>query len=107
MTKLTGKQIRYLRGLGHHLNPVVMIGKGEIGENVITSMEDALGVHELIKVRIQEGCEMDRGEVAAVIAEKTGAAVVQILGKTILLFRPSDQKKIELPPSTPSPQTRS
>lgn len=97
MTQLTGKQVRYLRGLGHHLSPVVMIGKGELGESVIASVEEALSTHELIKVKIQEGCEMDRREVAQILAEQTGAAVAQILGKTILLFRTSDQQKIELP----------
>jgi len=95
--ELTGKQNRYLRGLGHHLNPVVMIGKGELGDNVIASIEEALTAHELIKIKVQEGCEMDRKEVAAVLAEQTGAAIAQILGKTILLFRPSDQGKITLP----------
>jgi len=97
MMELTGKQNRYLRGLGHHLNPVVMIGKGELGDNVIASIEEALTAHELIKIKVQEGCEMDRKEVAAVLAEQTGAAIAQILGKTILLFRPSDQGKITLP----------
>ncbi len=97
MMELTGKQSRYLRGMGHHLNPVVMIGKGELGDNVIASIEEALTAHELIKIKIQEGCEMDRKEVATVLAEQTGAAIAQILGKTILLFRPSDQGKITLP----------
>jgi RNA-binding protein len=97
MTNLTGKQLRYLRGLGHHLHPVVMIGKGEIGENVVASVEEALTSHELIKVKLQEGCEMDRREAAEILAGQTGAIVAQILGKTILLYREGDPKKIELP----------
>ncbi len=97
MTKLTGKQGRFLKGLGHHLNPVVMVGKEEVTPALLTSLEEALRVHELIKVRVQEGCVMDRKEVAALLAKESGAAVVQVLGRTILLYRPAEERKIELP----------
>jgi len=97
MQKLTGKQVRHLRGLGHHLHPVVMIGKEEISESLIRSVEEALDAHELIKIKLQEGYLMDRKEAAEILAERTGAAVIQILGKTILLFRRSPAEKIEMP----------
>jgi RNA-binding protein len=97
MQKLTGKQVRHLRGLGHHLHPVVMIGKEEVSDALIRSVEEALDAHELIKVKLQEGCLMDRKEVAESLAERTAAAVVQVLGKTILLFRRGVEEKIELP----------
>lgn len=97
MKKLAGKQIRFLRGLGHHLHPVVMIGKEEVSEALLTSVGEALEVHELIKVKLQEGCLMDRREVAEILAEQTGAAVVQVLGKTILLYRRAQEPKIDLP----------
>ena len=94
---LTGKQSRFLRGLGHHLNPIVMIGRGELSDAVLRSTDEALKVHELIKVRLQEGCDLDRHEVATELAEKSGAQVAQILGKTFLLYREAEEKKITLP----------
>lgn len=97
MQKLTGRQIRHLRGLGHHLNPVVMVGKEEVSDALIKSVEEALDTHELIKIRIQEGCLRDRKEVAEILADRTGAVVVQILGNTFLLFRRSPERKVELP----------
>ncbi len=97
MKELTGKQVRFLRGLGHHLKPVVMVGKEEISEKLLASVEEALLAHELIKVKLQEGCELDRHEVAEALAGRTGAAVAQLLGKTILLYRPSESRKINLP----------
>lgn len=105
MQILTGKQVRFLRGLGHHLNPVVLVGKEEITDSLLASVESALNTHELIKVKLQEGCLLDRREVAEILSQKTGSAVAQILGKTILLFRQSEQRKIELPKN--KPQTRS
>ncbi|BCR04985.1 RNA-binding protein [Desulfuromonas versatilis] len=97
MKALTGKQVRFLRGLGHHLKPVVMIGKSEISEKLLESVEEALLAHELIKVKLQEGCDLDRHEVAEILVGHTGAAVAQLLGKTILLYRPSESGKINLP----------
>jgi RNA-binding protein len=97
MQQLTGKQVRFLRGLGHHLQPVVMIGKEALSDAVLASLEEALATHELIKVKLQEGCPLDRREAATILAEKTGSAVAQVLGKTILLYRQGEGRKINLP----------
>lgn len=94
---LTGKQARYLRGLGHSLRPIVMLGRQEITDSIRTALDEALSAHELVKVKLQEGCLLDRHEAAGQLAAATGAAVAQILGKTILLYRPSDKKLITLP----------
>jgi RNA-binding protein len=95
--QLTGKQNRYLRGLGHGLQPYVMIGKQHLSEEVVKAADEALEKHELIKVRIQEGCLEDRKTVAAELAAETGSSVVQILGNTFLLYRPGQEKIITLP----------
>jgi RNA-binding protein len=94
---LTGKQARYLRGLGHALRPTVMLGRQELSETVIAALDEALTAHELIKVKLQEGCLLDRRDAAEQLAVATGAAVAQVLGKTILLYRPSDKQLITLP----------
>jgi RNA-binding protein len=98
--QLTGKQNRFLRGLGHSLKPFVMIGKQHLSEEVIKATNEALDTHELIKVKIQEGCLEDRRVVATELGSVTGAAVVQVLGKTFLLYRPSEDKIINLPKSS-------
>lgn len=95
--KLTGKQARFLRGLGHKLQPVVMIGKQEVSEEVVAAVDEALTAHELIKVKLQEGCLTDRRVVAEELAQETSAAVAQVLGKTILLYRASEECLIKLP----------
>ena len=95
--KLTGKQARYLRGLGHKLQPVIMIGKHEVTDDVVKATDEALEAHELIKVKLQEGCLTDRKDVAAELSERTSSAVAQVLGKTILLYRPGEPPLIKLP----------
>lgn len=96
-SQLTGKQNRFLRGLGHGLKPYVMIGKHHLNEEVVKTTNEALEAHELIKVKIQEGCLEDRKIVASELASVTGSVVVQVLGKTFLLYRPSEEKIINLP----------
>jgi RNA-binding protein len=95
--QLTGNQNRFLRGLGHGLRPFVMIGKQHLSDDVIKATNEALKAHELIKVRIQEGCMVDRKTVASELAAATGSAVAQILGSTFLLYRPSEEPTITLP----------
>lgn len=97
LSQLTGKQNRFLRGLGHGLKPYVMIGKHHLNEEVVKTTNEALEAHELIKVKIQEGCLEDRKIVASELASVTGSVVVQVLGKTFLLYRPSEEKIINLP----------
>lgn len=94
---LTGKQKRFLRGLGHGLKPVVMVGKNEVNDALAVETAAALAGHELIKVKVLESCEMDRHEVAEKLAKASGADVAQILGRTILLYRRAEEPKIELP----------
>jgi len=94
---LTGKQNRYLRGLGHGIKPVVMIGRHHLNDDVVSATDEALATHELIKVKLQEGCLEDRKVVAAELAQRTGAAVAQILGRTFLLYRPAEEPVIKLP----------
>lgn len=99
--KLTGKQVRFLRGLGHHLKPLVLVGREEITDKLISSVEAVLNTRELIKVKVQNNCAMDRKEVAEALSSACGAAVAQVLGRTILLYRENpdldNDKRLKLP----------
>jgi RNA-binding protein len=87
---LTAKQRRQLRALGHHLEPVLIVGQSGVTEGVIAAVEQALHDHELIKVKINEGPD-DRHEAAKKLAEGTNAELVQLLGRTTLLFKKREE----------------
>lgn len=91
---LGGKQKRHLRSLGHSLKPVVMIGRKDLDDNLIAETRAALACHELIKVKLMEGCNLDRHEASSMLAESTGSEVAQLLGKTFLLYRAADDKPV-------------
>ena len=46
---LTSKQRAYLRGLANPIETILMIGKGEITDNIVKQADDALKARELIK----------------------------------------------------------
>lgn len=94
---LTGKQKRFLRGIGHGLKPVILVGKGEVNEALIKETDDALESHELIKVKILESCFLDRHEVAEQLVEGTRSELAQVLGRTLLLYRKAKEAKMQLP----------
>jgi RNA-binding protein len=83
---LDGKSRRKLRALGHHLDPVVLIGHQGVTDAIVAAVDQALHDHELVKVKVNEG-PADRHEAADALAAQTGSEVAQVLGKTLLLFR--------------------
>ena len=95
---LSGKQRRYLRGLGHELKVTVQLGKGGIDDGVIAAVNQALEDHELIKLKVGEAAGVDRHDAADELATKTNSEVAQVLGNTVLLYRARDEKpEIKLP----------
>jgi len=95
---LTGKQRRHLRALGHPLTPVAQIGKSGLTDAFVAAVDQALATHELVKLRLLPAAELDRHTAADELAARTGAEVAQVLGQTILLYRPDpDDPRIELP----------
>ena len=95
---LTGKQNQYLRSLGHHLDALVQIGKNGVTESVTAAVHQALLDHELIKIRIHAEAPSDRYDTADALAAELKAEVAQVLGRTILLYRPHpSEPKMKLP----------
>jgi RNA-binding protein len=95
---LAGKAARYLRGLGHHLDPVIQIGKEGITDGLVAATREALLAHELVKVRVLAEAPIDRKDAGQELADRAGAALAQTLGRTLLLYKRHPQKpKIVLP----------
>lgn len=95
---LTGKQKRYLRSLAHHLDPIFQVGKGGVNDHLIRHIEEALEARELIKVSVLNNSLEEARDIAPELAERSGAELVQVIGKTIVLYKESKENKtIELP----------
>lgn len=76
----------------------MQIGKDGIDDGVVAAVDRALTDHELVKVKVGEGADLDRQEAAEAIAQRTHSEVAQVLGNTLLLYRADpDDPAIILP----------
>ena len=95
---LNSKQRAYLRGLANNLETILIIGKGEITNNIIMQADTALTARELIKGKRLESSAYSARECADLLAEQCGADVVQVIGSKFILYRPNpDEPVITLP----------
>ena len=97
--KLTVKQRQYLKGLAHALEPVVMIGDKGLSSGVIKEVNNSLNAHELIKVRVLGDDRQLRISLIDELCNLTNAALVQHIGKLLVLYRAAEKAKITLPKS--------
>lgn len=99
MKSLSGSQRTYLRGLAHSLRPVIQVGKNGITPELINAVDEALGFHELIKIKFVDFKE-ERKELSVQISEKTSSEAVGMIGNIAIFYReqPDEEKrKIKLP----------
>jgi RNA-binding protein len=95
---LSDTQRRHLRGLAHHLKPVVMVGQDGLKATVLAEVDAALTAHELIKVKVAAADREERAALIAEIAAASGAERVQSIGHVAVLFRRNPKKpKVALP----------
>ena len=95
---MTSKQRSYLKGLAMNIEPIFQIGKSSLTPEFTESIMEALEARELIKISVLKNCMDEPKELAQVLAERTHSDVVQVIGKKIVLYKESkNKKKIELP----------
>ena len=90
--ELTSKQRAQLRAMANSLEPIVIIGKDGIGENLVKQANDALEARELIKCRVLENSMYTAKEACQELAKLTRSEGVQVIGTKFVLYRPSHKK---------------
>lgn len=95
---MTSKQRAYLKSLASNITPIFQVGKASLTPEIATAVDEALEKRELIKISVLKNCFDDPKELADIVAERTRSQVVQVIGKKIVLYRPSKKDpKIQLP----------
>lgn len=89
---LTPRERSHLKARAHSLEPHVQVGHGGVTDAVAAEVDRALAAHELIKVKIVGDDRHARAEIAEALAGRTGAALVQSVGKVIVLWRPQPEE---------------
>jgi len=90
---MTGKQKSFLRAQAHDFQPIIQVGKNLVTDATLETVDKALEARELIKISVLQNCMAEPKEVATAIAESTGATIVQVIGRTIILYKRSSNKE--------------
>lgn len=94
---LNKKQIQHLKGVAHALKPIVLLGNNGLTEAVVAEIDYALNHHELIKVKIPTDDRENKALIVDAICRETQSTQVQVIGKTLVIYRESAEKKIKIP----------
>ena len=99
MATLTTKQKAHLKALAHPLKPILHVGREGVTEAVAATVGDAFNTRELLKVKVLDGAPESAKETGAALAGRVeGAHLVQVIGRTLVLYRPHPEKPtIKLP----------
>lgn len=97
---MNSKQRAYLRKISAMTEPIFQIGKSSITPELTKAIDEALEAREIIKINVLKNCFDDCRLVAETLAGRTNSEVVHVIGRKIVLYRPSSneqKKKITLP----------
>ncbi len=89
---MRGKDRAALRAAAHHLDAIVHVGQGGITRAVISSLDDALRTHELVKVQLGKHLDIPAKDAGTHLASATSSEVVQVIGRTCTLYRPKPEQ---------------
>ena len=98
---MKGTERAELRAEAHHLDPTVHVGQHGITPALISSLDDALRTHELVKVKLGKNADVKSKDAAGEIAAATFSEVIQVIGRTATFYRHNPElkrKKGDLPP---------
>jgi RNA-binding protein len=95
---LTSKQRAYLRSLANSEDAILHVGKGGTSDAMRKQADDALTARELLKGKVLEAAPLSVREAAEEIAASVHAEVVQVIGRSFVLYRRNpEQPQIKLP----------
>lgn len=91
---ITTKQRAKLRGIANTIDTILQIGKGGIGDALVTQVDDALTAREIVKMKVLENSLYTAREAAQELAEKTNSDIVQVIGSKLVLYRRNEKEPV-------------
>ena len=93
---LTVKQRVKLRSMAMNLKPIYQVGKDGITNNLVEGLDLALEAHELIKISVLKTVAAPIKQIAFDLTSATNSELIQVIGRQIILYRPSKKQIIKL-----------
>lgn len=91
---LSSKQRAFLRSMANGIDAIFQVGKNGVTPELRDTVHNALEARELIKVSVLDNNMLDAKQAAGILADRTGADVVQVIGNKFVLFRQSKTKPV-------------
>ncbi|MDX1346852.1 MAG: ribosome assembly RNA-binding protein YhbY [Thiomicrorhabdus chilensis] len=95
--KLSVNQKKYLRGIAHGLNPMIIIGANGVTDSLMAELDSTLSHHEILKIKIASAEREDRKTIIDHVIQETGALLVQSIGKIFVIYRQNEETQLPLP----------
>ena len=92
---ITTKQRSQLKALANTLKPTVIIGKGDLTDNIINEIEVGLYNHEIVKVSALKSCESSARDMCDDVCRVLGCDPVIVVGNRFVVYKPTDKKGFE------------
>ena len=92
---ITTKQRSKLKAMANTLKPAVIVGKGELTENIVREIEVALYHHELVKVASLKSCELSAKVMCEEVCQLLDCDPVLCVGNRFVVYKRSDKDGIE------------
>ncbi|MGQ0384672.1 MAG: YhbY family RNA-binding protein [Gammaproteobacteria bacterium] len=97
---LTERQRRFLRGIGHGLHPLILVGQKGVTPGVVAELSRALDDHELVKVRARVGDREARVAALSALAAATASELAFQIGNVGLFYKKNNKlAKLLIPDS--------
>ena len=100
MMKLTNNQKKHLRKLSHNLRPIVMVGQQGLSDAVLDELESTMTKHELLKIKVRVSDREEKQKIVDKILNFSKAALVQVIGGVLVIYRPFDENPSIILPRT-------
>jgi len=92
--QLSEQQKKFLRGLGHRLKPVIIVGDAGLSDSLLREYDSTIKHHELIKVKVRAGDRESRDELIRRLCDSSGSTLVTRIGNIALVYRRNDEKPV-------------
>lgn len=84
---LSAQNKKKLRTMANGLPSMIQIGKSNLSDTLFETIDADLEAHELVKITMQKTVDITVREAAIECASRTGSEIVQIIGRTFVLYR--------------------
>lgn len=91
---MKNNQKKFLRSLGHDLKPTIAIGKNGLTEAVLAELENTLGIHELVKIKMRYDDKEQKQSMIEKIIAHSQTELVQVIGGVMVIYRAFEKEPV-------------